>query len=230
MTRFFHLAIPVLALLVAVSATGCRAHFLCPSDEGGSAVEPDLAMKGPADAPVVIEEFSEFQCPYCRRAAGTIDDLMTLYPGKIRLVYRHFPLDFHTNARGAAHAALAAHRQGRFWEFHDALFSQTGDLTRDGLITLARKTELDIERFQTDMDDPGLQAAVSRDLQRGQGFGVRGVPNFRINGRPLRGAQALQAFQEIVDEELDKAAELLAKGEDPSDVARILTERNTTED
>ena len=146
-------------LLLALSLLGgCRAHMACEGGGSGcpSDLEPDVAAKGPADAPILIEEFSEFQCPYCGRAQPTLRALDEAYPGKIRWVFRHFPLAFHEYAEISARASVAALRQGQFWPFHDSLFANPHRLSKEDLTAHAQRLGLDIERFHADMDDPAV--------------------------------------------------------------------------
>ena len=207
---------------------GCRAHLACEGGGGNcpSDLEPDVAARGTADAPIVIEEFGEFQCPYCGRVQDTLHALDEAYPEKIRWVFRHYPLPFHEHAEVSSRAAVAALRQGRFWPFHDLLFGNPRRLSPDDLTAHAQRLGLDMARFRADMEDTGVMAVVRRDMQRGSDLAVRGVPHFFINGRRLAGAQPLDAFRRVIDEELEKAQQLLADGVAPGDVARELTRRN----
>lgn len=214
-----------LALGALTASAGCRASFLCDRGGAGCTDEPDVPSRGPETAPVVIEEFSEFQCPFCRLVQPTLHELERRYPGKLRFVYRHFPLAFHEYADLSARAAIAAERQGRFWPYHDLLFAE-GRLTEEDHIAQATKLGLDLQQFRSDLDDPGVAAVVARDVRRGRDLGVTGVPHFRINGRPLSGAQPIDAFAAVVAEELAKAEALLARGTAPEEVARLLTEEN----
>jgi len=216
-----------LALLAAVALglSGCRASFLC-DREGPACAEADLPSRGPDAAPVVIEEFSEFQCPFCRRVQPTLHELDRRYPDRLRWVFRHFPLPFHESAELSARAGVAAHRQDRFWPFHDMLFAE-GRLSEEDLVATAHKLGLDLQQFRADLEDPGVANVVARDVRLARDLGVSGVPHFRINGRTLSGAQPLDAFVALVEEELAKAEALLAQGTAPEDVARLLTEQNT---
>jgi predicted DsbA family dithiol-disulfide isomerase len=218
------------AVLVAVAAAvlalaGCRASFLC-DREGPTCAEADLPWRGPEAAPIVIEEFSEFQCPFCRRVQATLHELDRRYPDKLRWTFRHYPLPFHEYADASARAAVAALRQDRFWPFHDILFEQ-GRLAEEDLIAAATKLGLDLQQFRADMDDRGVVAVVARDVRRARDLGIHGVPHFRINGRSVSGAQPLDVFQAVVEEELAKAEALRADGVAPEDIARLLTEQNT---
>jgi protein-disulfide isomerase len=158
--------------------------------------------RGPSNAPVTIVVFSDFQCPFCSRAEATIRELEAAYPGKIRFVFKNQPLPFHEHARLAAKAALAAHEQGKFWEYHDVLFNHQNSLDRASLERYAEDVGLDLRRFRAALDDPRLDRLIEADIAEARRLDVRGTPAFFINGRNLQGAQPLAAFRAKVDEAL----------------------------
>jgi protein-disulfide isomerase len=160
--------------------------------------------RGPADAPVQIIEFSDFQCPFCQRSLPTIEQVMKTYGDRVRLVYRHFPLPNHAEAWRAAEASMCAADQDKFWPYHDRLFANQDRLGIDGLKQHAIEVGLDTAAFNACVDGRKYQSAVQEDMQVGQQLGVTGTPAFYINGRPLSGAQPFEAFKEIIDEELKK--------------------------
>jgi len=161
---------------------------------------------GPDDAPVVIIEFSDYQCPYCRRAEPVIQQLLERYPSEIRLVFRHFPLDrIHSLARGAAEAAACADEQGRFWEFHGKLFAPDAKFDVDSLRQYASDSELDLDAFQTCVDERRFQADVEADLVAGRQAGVAGTPAFFVNGIPMKGAQPFDDFVTVIEKELGRS-------------------------
>jgi protein-disulfide isomerase len=162
----------------------------------------DSPVAGAPDAPVTIVEFADFECPYCASAHPTIERLLAEYAGKVRLVFKHNPLPAHKNALLAHRAAVAAHRQGKFWEMHDLLFSSQQKLDRETLVAHAQALGLDLRSFEEVLDSPESTQAVSADMSQAGRLGIRGVPAFFINGRFLPGAQPLQVFQELIDEEL----------------------------
>jgi protein-disulfide isomerase len=167
--------------------------------------------RGPDDAPITIIEFSDYQCPFCRRAEPTVKQVLDQYEGKVRFVFRHFPLDrIHPQARTASEAAACAAEQGKFWEYHAELFSGDGQLDRPVLDAAAEKTGLDGAAFKTCLDGRKTQALVEADVKAGEEAGVSGTPAFFINGIPLRGALPFEEFQKVIDEEL--AAKGSAKG------------------
>jgi protein-disulfide isomerase len=158
--------------------------------------------RGPAGAPVQIIEFSDFECPFCLRAFPTVRQVLNTYGDKVRLVYRHFPLQNHPNARPAAEASACAAEQGRFWEYHDRLFGGPGRLSGADLKKHAADLGLDAAQFNACVDSRKYQKDVQTDLEEGEAAGVSGTPAFFINGRPLSGAQPFEAFERIIDEEL----------------------------
>lgn len=175
------------------------------------AVSPDDdPALGRAEAPVVIVEFSDFQCPYCARfAQQTFPQLKREYidTGKVRLVFRDFPLSFHQNAALAAEAAQCAHEQGRFWEYHDRLFAGQGEWSGSAnagqvFAGYAEGLGLDGARFRECLSSKRYAAEVQKDFNDGKGYGVTGTPTFFINGVKLVGAQPFSAFQQAIEAEL----------------------------
>jgi protein-disulfide isomerase len=165
-------------------------------------VEAKGPAKGPAGAPVTIVEFSDFECPYCSRGRTTIEKVMAGYPGKIRLVFRDFPLDFHEKAQKAAEAGLCAEEQGKFWPMHDRMFDAQDKLDVADLKASAKSLGLDAAKFDACLDSGKMAARVKENREAGAAVGVSGTPAFFINGRLLSGAQPLEKFKEVIDEEL----------------------------
>ena len=165
---------------------------------------------GGAKAPVTIIEFSDYQCPFCGRAEGTVDEVMKEYGNKVRLVYRDFPLPMHPLARPASEAANCANAQGKFWEYHAKLFANQTALAEDKLKEYAKDVGLDAAKFDQCLKDKPFKAAIDKDVADGEKVGVNGTPAFFINGRMLSGALPLDKFKEVIDEELT------AKGGSPS--------------
>jgi protein-disulfide isomerase len=160
-----------------------------------------LPSRGPANAPITILEISDFECPFCSRAWGTVDRIMQEYPGKIRLTFRNFPLQFHQNARPAAEAAMSAGDQGKFWEMYDKIFS-TKAIDRQSLINHAKELKLDMKKFTKCLDEQCHRDQIDRDLQESAKLGVNGTPCFFINGKRVVGAQPYEVFKQVIDEEL----------------------------
>ncbi len=167
-------------------------------------VEAKGPTKGPANAPVTIVEFSDFQCPFCIQAEKTVDDVLAAYPGKIKLVYRDFPLPMHPLAPKAAEASHCADSQGKYWEMHDKLFANQQKLEVSDLKGYARELGLEGAKFDKCLDSGEKAKVVDAHKKAGEEAGVSGTPAFFINGRPLSGAQPLESFKQIVDQELAK--------------------------
>jgi len=158
---------------------------------------------GPEDAPIVIVEFSDFQCPYCRRHfQQTYQALMDAYPDQIRYVFRNLPLtSIHPEALPAAVAARCADDQGKFWEYHDKLFSSEL-LGQEVYIQYATDLGLDATTFRACLASGNHDEFIQADREYASSIGVRSTPTFFINGVSLVGAQSLSAFQQIIDKEL----------------------------
>jgi protein-disulfide isomerase len=158
---------------------------------------------GPEDAPITIIEFSDYQCPYCRRWHQQVyQSLFNAYPGKIRLVYRHFPLtSIHPDAFPAAEAAMCAGEQNAYWQFHEKLFSSSA-LGSDVYTQYAQELGLDMETFTSCLTEGRYREAIQADLDFAMNLGVRSTPTFFINGLAIVGAQPLDIFKQIIDKEL----------------------------
>jgi protein-disulfide isomerase len=172
----------------------------------------DAPAKGSKQPKVTILEFSDFQCPYCSRVTKTLDEVVKSYGNDVQLAFRHNPLPFHNNAMPAALAAEAAREQGKFWEMHDKLFANQQALDRPALDKYAQELGLNMGKFKEAMDKEKGKERIKRDMDDAATFGARGTPNFFINGRNFRGAQPLEAFKSVIDEEMKKADAKLAAG------------------
>jgi protein-disulfide isomerase len=167
---------------------------------------PHNPVKGPQDAAVTIITYTDFECPYCARGAQTAEQLLTLNPDSVRLVFKNLPLNSHENALPAARAALAAHRQGKFWEYHDLLFQNSGRLSDERLVALAEELGLDPARFDRDRHSDEIAAEVEADRQQAAAHNLGSTPTFVINGVVVTGAQPLPEFQKVIDRLLAEAA------------------------
>jgi protein-disulfide isomerase len=161
--------------------------------------------RGPANAPVTMVEFSDFECPFCGRVAPTIEKIKQIYGDKVRLVFRQFPLQMHPHAAKAAEASLCARQQGKFWIMHDAMFGDQHNLGVDQLKAKAKSIGLDMAQFDQCLDNGKYADAVKSDIKAGVIAGVSGTPAVFINGRFVNGAQPYETFTKIIDEELAKA-------------------------
>ena len=158
--------------------------------------------QGPANAPVTIVEFSDFQCPYCARLIPTLDQVKEKYGDKVRIVFRQYPLAFHQNAQKAAEASLCANEQGKFWELHDAMFQNQQELAVEQLKAKAASLGMNAEQFNACLDGGKFAAQVKTDFDEGAKAGVNGTPAMFINGRFLSGAQPLNEITKVIDDEL----------------------------
>jgi protein-disulfide isomerase len=166
---------------------------------------PDTAPRsGSASAPVQIVEFSDFECPYCSRAANTVEEIKKKYGDKVSVVYRYFPLEFHSHAQKAAEAAACAADQGKFWEMHDKLFANQRELEPASLEKYAADVGADAAAFKTCLESGQKAPLVASDLEAGKALGVTGTPGFFVNGRFLGGAMPIDAFSEVIDDELSR--------------------------
>jgi protein-disulfide isomerase len=165
-------------------------------------VEAKGPARGPANAKITMIEFSDFQCPYCGRAHDTVEEVMHAYAGKIRLIFRNYPLEFHPFAAKAAEAALCADEQGKFWEYYDLLFANQQKLDVPQLKEHAGAVGLDAGKFTACLDSGKQAAVVKSDTAAGAKAGVNGTPAFFINGVFLSGAQPLDEFKRVIDQEL----------------------------
>ena len=172
----------------------------------------DSHVKGPVDALVTVVMWTDYQCPYCARVQPTLTQLEELYGRDIRFVHKHNPLGFHPRAMPAAIAAEAAGRQGKFWQMHARLFEHQKDLTPERFRSLAKALRLKLRRFDSDLEDAGLVERITAEQAQGVSLGARGTPAFFVNGRFLSGAQPLENFQQLIDEELAKARVLVDRG------------------
>jgi protein-disulfide isomerase len=160
-------------------------------------------FKGSATAPVTIVEFSDFHCSFCKRVLPTLGQLESQYGDKVKLVFRDYPIDnLHPAARKAHEAARCAHEQGKFWAYHDALFANAPKASPEQLKAYAQEAGLDVPAFEQCFNSGTYQAVVQRDMEEGTRVGVTGTPAFFINGRLVSGAQPLESFVRVIEEEL----------------------------
>lgn len=167
----------------------------------------DDAVKGDVNAPVEIIEFSDFECPFCQRFySETLPQIEQNYiaTGKVKLIYRDFPLSIHANAQKAGEASECAGEQGKFWEMHDAMFESTTGLGVASLKAMASNIGLDTAEFNTCLDSGAMAAEVRADMAAGTQAGVTGTPSFFVNGVKISGAQPYQVFQAAIEAALNE--------------------------
>ncbi len=158
---------------------------------------------GPENAPVVVVAFSDFECPYCGTVGGLFEEAIAKHPKEVKVVFKQFPLAMHKLAQSAALASLAAHRQGKFWQYHDLLFENQKSLSEAKYIELAKKLGLDLDKFNKDYKAPVNQQALERDMADAQLAGVRGTPTIFVNGRRLK-ERNIKDLQQMISQELSK--------------------------
>lgn len=165
-------------------------------------------LRGNPNAPVHIVEFSDFQCPYCRRAQPTVIALLAKYGDKVSHSFRDFPLrDIHPRAQMAAEASRCSGEQGKYWEYHKLLYDNFGQLAREDLTKHASTVQLDVPRFEFCLDSKKYADAVQEDLEDGLRAGVNSTPAFFVNGIALTGALPQSAFERLIDAELARRSQ-----------------------
>ena len=157
---------------------------------------------GSKSAPVTIVEFSDFQCPFCSKAAATVDEVKKKYKGKIQLAFRHFPLSFHKEAGPAAEASMCLNEQSvdKFWKYHDILFENQKELDQASLDKYAKQAGANMDKYKECMTSGRHKETVKKDTEYGEKIGVRSTPTFFINGELVSGALPLEAFSEVIEE------------------------------
>jgi protein-disulfide isomerase len=161
-------------------------------------------FKGPADAKVTIVEFSDFQCPYCAKAAVEASEVVQKFPKDVKLVFKQFPLEDHSQASLAAEASLAAQAQGKFWPLHDKMYANFRQINRARILVWATEAGLDMNRFRAELDARKYAARVKAEEQEGEAAGVGGTPTFFINGKKFNGVFEVNAIAPIIADELKK--------------------------
>jgi protein-disulfide isomerase len=203
-------ALAVAVALALALAAGCEGPTGAPvagPDQRVTVEEGTAPVRGPDTARVTIVEFGDFQCPYCGEMEPVVRQLLANNPDDVRLVFKQFPLSYHSHARLAAEAAVTAGAAGKFWEYHDLLYAHQSALARADLEAYAAEVGLDVAAFSAALDAGTAAAAVDADLAQGEALGVPGTPAFYINGRLAFGAMSLGELQAVVDEELSLAAQ-----------------------
>lgn len=158
-------------------------------------------VRGPKDAQITLVEFSDFQCPYCIAATPQLEAIQKAYPTQVKLIFKQYPLENHSHAAFAAVAALAAQRQGKFWQMHDALFANR-DLSEQNVIALAKKIGLDMTQFQRDVHSPEIEQTMQKDIADGDHAGVEGTPTLFIDGQRFNGPLTASALKPVLDQVL----------------------------
>ncbi len=170
-------------------------------------IPPDAPARGPRTAPVTMVEFADFQCSFCRREDRVVKKLLAEYAGKLRYVFRDFPMERHARAVAAARAARCAGEQGGYWQYYDSLMEAPGDLSDTDLNKRTADLGLDVAAFAACLASDRYEAAVRTGLTDGAAAGVTGTPTFFINGRMVVGARPIEEMRRIIEEELARVGE-----------------------
>jgi protein-disulfide isomerase len=168
-------------------------------------VPADAPSMGPADAPITIVEFTDYECPYCQRAQVTVDEITKQYGTKIRLIARDYPLDFHTRALYASRAVHCADDQGKFWDYHHDLLRHPSNFSDEDLTRRAGLFKLDDAAFKACLASDKHDTKIRGSQRAGEALGVTGTPAFFVNGRMINGALPREKFAELIDDELQRS-------------------------
>jgi protein-disulfide isomerase len=163
--------------------------------------DPSMGEKG---APITLIEFSEYQCPFCKRARLVVNQILETYKGKVFYVFRDYPLSFHKNAPKAAEAANCAGDQDKYWQFSNGLWDDQANLRPEVYSKIAKSIGLNEEKFKKCIESGKFTAEIEKDIQDGEDAGVSGTPAYFINGIFISGAQPFEKFQQLIDEELKR--------------------------
>ncbi len=166
-------------------------------NDQGTVVGPP--SRGAGSSPVVLEVFSDFLCPYSKEFSGTLNEIQKKYPGKVRVVYHHFPLPSHEGADGMAQASACAQEQGKFWEIHDRLMASTDKQDKPALMKLADELGLEKTRFQSCLDSAKYKTWVDYETDTAKAIGFTGTPGFLVNGRASTGVMSMESLSKLVD-------------------------------
>jgi protein-disulfide isomerase len=162
-------------------------------------VAENVPIKGNEKAQITIIEYSDFQCPYCSRGAELMKEVLGRYPDKVKIAFKNNPLNFHNMALPAAKAALAAHKQGKFWEYHDLLFQNSAKLSEELFPKFAQDLKLDMTKFEADRKSEEVTKQVDAEMNKAKELGLNGTPSFVVNGVIIRGTKGLDYFAKIID-------------------------------
>ena len=191
------------ALIDELKKAGPAIRVVMDAPRTAVTISADDPSQGKADAAVTVVEFSDFQCPFCLRVMPTLKELRTKYGDRMRLVWKDFPLtQIHPQAFIAAQAGNCAREQGKFWEYHDKLFANQSALQAESLKKYAADAGLDTAKFNQCLDSSKYEARVQDALSTGSHLGISSTPTVYVNGRMINGAQPIEVFQAVIDEEL----------------------------
>lgn len=167
-------------------------------------IRQDESIRGTKGAPLVLVEYSDFECPFCTRGFQTVQAFMNKYPGKVSFIYKHLPLSFHKNANAASkyYEAIRLQDEKKAFKFHDAIFAnQRGLKNGEGFLKkTAKSVGANMSRLAKDLNNPKVQARIDEDQKEAASFGMQGTPGFLLNGVPIKGAYPIEHFDQIVEE------------------------------
>jgi protein-disulfide isomerase len=167
-------------------------------------LDPKGPSQGPADAPVTLVEFSDYECPFCKASETVVKQVLDRYPTQVRLLFKNFPIDTHPKARPAAEAAQCADEQGKFWDFHHKLFEKAPQIGPDQLGPIATEAGLDAAKLDECAKAKKFAAKIDADIAEGKKSGVAGTPSFFVNGVPLAAGRSVDDFAKAIDAELTR--------------------------
>lgn len=172
-------------------------------------IQPNRVVFGDVNAPVTIVEYSDFECPYCSRSFDTVKQILKEYSGKVKVIFKHLPLDFHPSAMPAAKMFEAIARQDhkKAEKFHDLLFKNQDKLKSQGQVflnKLAKNVGADLKKITTDLNSPEIKSRIDADTEEARKFGISGTPGFIVNGVTVKGAYPFDEFKKIIDRHLAK--------------------------
>jgi protein-disulfide isomerase len=164
----------------------------------------DTPVKGSPGAPVTIVEFVDYECPHCRRVQPVLRQILDEYRDEVKVLFKHYPLGSHTNARLAAEAATAAHKQGKFWAYNDKLWNISDSLSPAGMEQIAKDVGLDVAKWRTDFESEAVKARVQKDRQQGEALAIAATPTIYINGRQFTDNRDPESLRDWINEELNR--------------------------
>jgi protein-disulfide isomerase len=164
----------------------------------------DSPYKGSPAAPVTIVEFVDYECPHCKRVQPVLRQILEEYRDEVRVYFKHYPLGGHTNARAAAEAGVAAHRQGKFWPYNEKLWANADSLTPAAMEQFAKEVGLDVAKWRADYESDEVKARVEKDRNDGQGLGISATPTIYINGRQFTDNRDVESLRDWINEELNR--------------------------
>lgn len=164
----------------------------------------DAPAKGNPGAPVTLVEFVDYECPHCKRVQPVLRQIMDEFKDEVKVHFKHFPLSSHTNARIAAEAAVAAHKQGKFWAYNDKLWQNADSLTPAAMEQMAKETGLNVEQWRKDRESEAIKNRVHKDRSEGEVLGIQSTPTIYVNGRHFTDAPDVDSLRDWINEELNR--------------------------